>query len=107
MSCNEEDECSFRGSNAYEKKLNQGNRKLTGLSFKKGEEVSENPDFYTTLFANADFINSCRGVCLFAVHKLSNKDVDNHCKTLYENDYKLPEEDEEDNSEVPNNEQGE
>lgn len=107
LSCNEEDECSFRGSNAYEKKLNQGNRKLTGLSFKKGEEVSENPDFYTTLFANTDFINSCLGVCLFAVHKLSNKDVDNHCKTLYENDYKLPEEDEEDNSEVPNNEQGE
>ena len=100
LSCNDDGECNFKGSNIYEKQKNSNAGRLTRLSFKKGEGEK---DFYTSLFAQDGFKASCVGTCFFAVNKLSDKDVDSHCATLYNGEYKIPtevEEDEDTSSEV-------
>lgn len=70
--------CSFHGSPTYEKANEAG---ITRLSFEPGA----GDDFYNVLFANEDFAGKCSGnICFFAIHKLSNRDVDKHCEKLYE-----------------------
>ena len=69
--------CLFTGSLSY---LKKNNERLAYLSFIPGG----GDDFYTRLFANVDFNNYCAGnICLFAIHRLSNHDVDRHCEQLY------------------------
>lgn len=77
--------CTFIGSNAYEKQKHTG---LTRLSFTPGA----GNDFYSELFANTDYKQQCAGnICFFAVHRLSNRDVSHHCKSLFGSEYQLPE----------------
>jgi len=70
-------DCIFSGSLSYVKKHAEG---MSHLSFTPGS----GGDFYNALFSNTDFAHNCAGnICFFAIHRLSNSDVDRHCEKLY------------------------
>lgn len=81
----EDDKCSFQGSHSYEKDQSAGGAHTGGsthLSFQPLEGGTD--DFYNVLYGLDDF-RACDGSptgCLFAIHRLSNRDVSNHCEAL-------------------------
>ena len=78
------DGCSFQGTASYIKNLKDSEDQQTEAEPRKGFlSFNGSSGFYQSLFANADFKDACGGSCFFAIHKLSNKDVDKHCETLY------------------------
>lgn len=75
----EASDCLFSGSRAYIQKKEEG---AVYLSFTPDSGTGN--DFYEVLFSNGDFKENCAGnICFFAVHRLSNIDVDGHCEALY------------------------
>ena len=76
--------CTFQGTASYIKNLKDSEDQQTEAEPRKGFlSFDGSSGFYRALFANSDFKNDCGGSCFFAIHKLSNKDVDKHCETLY------------------------
>ena len=76
--------CTFQGTASYMKNLKNSEDKTTEAGPRKGFlSFDGTSGFYRELFANSDFKTECGGSCFFAIHKLSNKDVDKHCETLY------------------------
>lgn len=76
--------CTFQGTASYIKNLQDQEGQQTATEQKRGFlSFDGSGGFYQSLFANSDFKNNCGGSCFFAIHKLSNKDVDKHCETLY------------------------
>ena len=76
--------CTFQGTASYIKNLKDSEDQKTEAEPRKGFlSFDGTSGFYHALFANSDFKNNCGGSCFFAIHKLSNKDVDKHCETLY------------------------
>ena len=76
--------CTFQGTASYIKNLKDSEDQKTEAEPRKGFlSFDGTSGFYHELFANSDFKTKCGGSCFFAIHKLSNKDVDKHCETLY------------------------
>lgn len=71
--------CTFKGTASYIKNLNETTQTTGFLSF------NGSSGFYNKLFTDnsINFKSTCGGLCFFAIHKLSNKDVDTHCVSLY------------------------
>ncbi len=76
--------CTFQGTASYIRNLKDSEDQQTEAEPRQGFlSFDGSSGFYQSLFANSDFKNDCGGSCFFAIHKLSNKDVDKHCETLY------------------------
>ena len=82
------DGCTFYGTESYVKEYNKSEDKkeVIHLSFTPDATDTENRNFFHNLFKNSNFRYTCGGLCFFAVHKLSNKDVGLHCPKIEQAD---------------------